>query len=294
MNSRLSSLLSLTLPVVVIWGLNFAVIRVGVAHVGPFTLAALRFATASLPLLWFVERPPVPLPFLLSYGLLFGVAQFTFLFIGMTWGLASGIASLLLQLQAVFTPLLALLLLKENFTRYTASALGLSLAGLAVIISSAEGDHGGIAAVLLGVSAALCWAMSNVVVRFGVRKGYSYKPLSLVVWASFVAVGPFVVLAWASGEDPGLSWEASGSAVLAGLYLGILGTIVAYVLWVRALSLFDAGTVAPFSLLIPILGLAAGALIFGERLTTSEIAGSLMIVAGVIIHIAGTTRSRSL
>ena len=51
------SLLLMVLPVVVLWGLNFAVIRTGVSAIGPFTLAAMRFAVASLPFLIFI-RPP--------------------------------------------------------------------------------------------------------------------------------------------------------------------------------------------------------------------------------------------
>jgi O-acetylserine/cysteine efflux transporter len=290
MNNRLLVLLSLTLPVVVIWGLNFAVIRVGVTNVGPFMLGAMRFAVASLPFLFFVPRPKVPFAFLLCYGTLFGFAQFAFLFVGMKIGLPTGIASLLLQLQAVFTPALAFLLLREPFSRYTAAAMAMSLAGLAAILSSAGHIEGGAVPVLFGVGAAACWAMSNVTVRFGVRKGYEYRPISLVVWASLLPVAPFLVLAWATGEVSPALWDGIGSGILSAIYLGVLGTVVGYMLWVRALSAFDAATVAPFSLMIPVIGLAAGYLIFDETLTRAEVAGSLLIVAGVFIHVVGTAR----
>lgn len=292
MNGRLPVLLSLTLPVVVIWGLNFAVIRVGVTNVGPFMLATMRFAVASLPFLFFVTRPKVPFAFLLCYSALFGFAQFTFLFVGLKIGLPSGIASLLLQLQAIFTPALAFLLLREQFSRYTAAAMVLSLAGLGAILSSAGHMAGGVVPVLFGVGASVCWAMSNVVVRFGVRKGYSYRPLSLVVWASLPPVAPFFILAWTTGEISPVLWDGIGSGVLAALYLGLLGTVVAYMFWVQALSLFDGATVAPFSLMIPVIGLAAGYVIFNETLTRFEMTGSLLIVAGVFIHVAGTARRR--
>lgn len=290
MNGRLPLLLSLTLPVVVIWGLNFAVIRVGVTNVGPFTLAALRFAVASLPFLLFVARPKVPFAFLLCYAMMFGVAQFSFLFVGMKIGLPSGLASLLLQLQAVFTPALAFLLLREQFSRYTAAAMALSLAGLAAILSSAGYAAAGIVPVLFGVAGAASWAMSNVIVRFGVGKGYSYRPLSLVVWASLLPIAPFCIFAWASGEISPALRDGIGSGILAALYLGLLGTVVAYMLWVQALSVFDGATVAPFSLMIPVIGLAAGYLLFDETLTEVEVTGSILIIAGVFIHVVGTAR----
>lgn len=288
MNNKLFVLLSLTLPVVLIWGLNFAVIRVGVTNVGPFTLAAMRFAIASVPFLLFIARPKVPLVFLLSYSALFGFAQFTFLFVGLSIGLPTGIASLLLQLQAVFTPMLAFLMLQEDFSRYTAVAMAMSLAGLAAILNSAGQIQGGLVPALFGVGAAACWAMSNVVVRFGVRNGYKYRPISLVVWASLFPIVPFCILAWATGEISSHLWDGIGSGILSALYLGLLGTVVAYVLWVQALSLFDGATVAPFSLMIPVIGLAAGYVLFAEVLTWAEVAGSLLIVAGVFVHVVGT------
>ena len=288
--SRLPVLLSLTLPVVVIWGLNFAVMRIGVFDVGPFTLAAMRFAIASLPFLLFVARPKVPFAFLFAYAALFAFGQFTFLFVGLKIGLPSGMASLLLQLQAVFTPALAFLLLREPFSRHTAAAMALSLAGLAAILSSAGHMEGGAMPVLFGVAAGACWAMSNVVVRYGVRRGYRYKPHALVIWASLLPIAPFAALAWATGEISPALWDGLGSGFLAALYLGLLGTVVGYMLWVQALSRFDGATVAPFSLMVPVIGLAAGYLIFDERLVLAEVAGSILIIIGVVVHVVGAAR----
>lgn len=291
MNGRLALLLSLTLPTVVIWGLNFAVMRIGVVNVGPFTLAAMRFAFASLPFLLFVARPQVPFLFLLSYACLFGIGQFSFLFVGLKIGLPTGIASLLLQLQAVFTPALAFMLLGEPFSRYTAAAMVLSLAGLAAILSASWHMEGAALPLLFGVGAAMCWAMSNVVVRYGVGKGYVYKSHALVIWASLLAVLPYCVFGWATNEISPALWDGIGTGVFAALYLGILGTVIGYGLWVRALSIFDSSTVSPFSLMIPVIGLGAGYLIFGETLTWVEVSGSILIVAGVFIHVIGTARS---
>lgn len=289
-DNKTLALLSMTVPVVVIWGLNFAVIRVGVTGTGPFMLAAMRFAVASLPFLLFVPPPKVPFLFLASYAAFFAFMQFTFLFVGMKIGLPTGMASLLLQLQAVFTPALAFVLLGERVGRHTVVGMVASLAGLAAILSAA-GDVGGrLVPLLLGVAAAMSWAVSNVVVRIGVRRGYAYRPISLVVWASLIPVLPFSLLAWATGEVTPAAWDGLAAGILSALYLGLLGTVLAYVLWVRALSLFDGATVAPFSLMIPVIGLSAGYLLFGEVLGPAELAGSILIVAGVVVHVYGTVR----
>jgi O-acetylserine/cysteine efflux transporter len=291
MNNKIVLLLALTLPVVVIWGLNFAIIRIGVEDVGPFTLAVMRFAVASLPFMLFVARPNVPLAFLATYALFFGFLQFTFLFVGLGLGLPTGITSLLLQLQAVFTPALAFLFLRETFSLHTVAAMVLSLAGLGAVMSSAGYINGGAVTVLFGVGAAISWALSNVVVRYGVRQGYTYKPIQLVVWASSMPIIPFAILAWMMGEiTPELS-NGLLSGFVAAAYLGLLGTIVGYALWIKALSLFDAATVAPFSLMIPVVGLTTGYIVFSETLTMAEVIGSGLIIAGLLIHIVGTARA---
>lgn len=116
---------------------------------------------ASLPFLLFVARPQVPFGFLLTYACLFGIGQFSFLFVGLKIGLPTGIASLLLQLQAVFTPALALALLREPFSRYTAAAMVLSLAGLVAILSASWHIEGAAVPEPFGVGAAQCRMSSS-------------------------------------------------------------------------------------------------------------------------------------
>ena len=100
------------LVVIVIWGLNFVVMKWGLATLSPLLLCALRFVAASVPLLLFV-RPPrsVGWGLLAAYGLVQGVGQFGLLFTGMKLGMPAGMASVVLQTQAFITMLLAALLM---------------------------------------------------------------------------------------------------------------------------------------------------------------------------------------
>ena len=71
------------LGVVVIWGLNFVVMKVGLQDVGPMLLGAMRFALAALPFLLFVKFPNLPWRYVVGYGLAQGLGQFGFLFLGL-------------------------------------------------------------------------------------------------------------------------------------------------------------------------------------------------------------------
>ncbi|HAZ55274.1 MAG TPA: O-acetylserine/cysteine exporter, partial [Franconibacter helveticus] len=66
----------LALLVVVAWGLNFVVIKVGLHAMPPLLLAGLRFLLVAFPALLFVSRPKVPLSLLLGYGLTISFGQF--------------------------------------------------------------------------------------------------------------------------------------------------------------------------------------------------------------------------
>lgn len=74
----------LALLVVVVWGLNFVVIKVGLHNMPPLMLAGLRFMLVAFPAIFFVARPKVPLNLLLGYGLTISFAQFAFLFVPLT------------------------------------------------------------------------------------------------------------------------------------------------------------------------------------------------------------------
>ncbi len=102
------------LAVVVIWGLNFVVMKVGLQGLSPMLLGALRFAAASLPFLLFVHLPVLPWRFVVGYGLAQGLGQFGFLFLGLQLGMTAGMASVVMQTQAFFTLLLAAPLLGER------------------------------------------------------------------------------------------------------------------------------------------------------------------------------------
>ena len=279
----------LALVVVVVWGLNFVVIKAGVAEVPPLLLGALRFVMAAFPAVLLVPRPRVPWRLWLAYGLTISVGQFAFLFSAIHLGMPSGLASLVLQAQAFFTLILSGLILGEAWRSHQLAGLALAGVGL-TLIGSAHGQSMPLVGFLLTLAAAASWALGNVVTRLIGRHG-PVHPLGLVVWASLVPPLPFLALSWLI-EGPaalvalverGLSLSALGALA----YLAWAATLLGYGLWSRLLGRYPANQVAPFSLLVPVVGLTAGWGIHGERLLPVHLAGGALLMLGLLVNLFG-------
>jgi O-acetylserine/cysteine efflux transporter len=275
--------------VVVIWGLNFVVMKVGLAAFSPMLLGALRFALASVPLLLMVRRPQVPWRFVVGYGLLQGVGQFGLLFTALHLGMPAGLASMVLQAQVFFTALLAALVLGERTRTHQWVGLLVAACGLA-LIGSAHGN-GSADMTLVGfmftVAAALSWAGSNVMLRLMSRRSPHYEPFGFIVWSSAVPVLPFIALAfWFDGVQSvshslaTMQWPG----VFAVCYLAFFATLVGYALWTGLFKRHPAGRVAPFSLLVPVIGLAAARYFLDERLNALQWAGAALVVSGLLVN----------
>ncbi|MFC4277126.1 EamA family transporter [Achromobacter aloeverae] len=275
--------------VVVIWGTNFVVMKLGLKGLGPMLLGALRFAVASLPFLIFVKRPALPWRYIALNGIVQGLGQFGLLFTALKFGMPAGMASVVMQMQAMFTILLAGPLLHERAGMRQWAGLFVAATGLAAI-AIARGEGPGqmtLIGFVLTLGAAFMWAASNMVVRYAKRANPSYDPFAFVVWSSMVPIVPFFALAvMTEGDDT--TWrmlEAFGIREgLAVLYLGLFATLLAYSLWTRLLQRHDAGRVSPYSLLVPIVGLWAGAVAFDEALSALQWLGVGTIMGGLLIN----------
>lgn len=279
------------LGVVVIWGLNFVVMKVGLQDVGPMLLGAMRFALAALPFLLFVKFPNLPWRYVVGYGLAQGLGQFGFLFLGLKLGMTAGMASVVMQTQAFFTLLLAVPVLGERARGAQWLGLGVALAGL-LLIATAHGDGPGqmtLAGFVLTLSAAFMWAVSNLVARLANRVA-DYDPLPFIVWSSVFPIAPFLLLAvWMDG--PQLVWQQvaglSFRSLLVVLFLAWFATLLAYSLWTRLLKRHPAGRVTPFSLLVPVVGLWAAWVFFGELPLPQQWLGTGLVLMGLVVNQLG-------
>ena len=275
--------------VIVVWGVNFVVMKWGLATLSPLLLCALRFVAASLPFLLFVRRPAsLSWSLLVAYGLVQGVGQFGLLFTGMKMGMPAGMASVVLQTQAFITMLMAAVLLGEIPQRWQWGGLCIAIGGL-IFIGTAHGDSAAdmtLAGFVLTVGAASMWASSNLLTRVAAKQG-AYEPVSFIVWTSVVPLVPLLLLSyWVDGPDlmvqqlQGIGWREL--AVIA--YLAFLSTLLGYGLWTRLLQRYAASTVAPLSLLVPVIGLLSAMLLLGESPTGMQWLGTLGVLLGMAVN----------
>jgi O-acetylserine/cysteine efflux transporter len=272
---------SLAVLVAAIWGLNFVVIEVGLEDFPPLLLSALRYTLAALPLLLLGGRPGVPWKWVLAVGAGIGVVKFSLLFVGMDVGMPAGLASLVLQLQAFFTLGFAAVLLGERMRAAQVAGLVLATAGLGLVAAGLDGlaTPAGLALV---IGAAAAWGIANIAIRAAAPP----DPLRFMSWICLVPPVPLLALSLAF-EGPGRVGDALASVDLGGIaavaYIAFIATTVGWAAWAHLLGAYSAGTVAPFSLLVPVFGLGFAALLLGEPLTVRTIAAAALVVSGVLL-----------
>ncbi|WP_373185667.1 EamA family transporter [Halopseudomonas sp.] len=277
--------LLLALVVIVVWGLNFVVIMTGLQHLPPLLLGALRFTLVVFPAILFVRRPQIPWRWLLAYGLTISLGQFAFLFSAMAVGMPAGLASLVLQSQAFFTLLFAAVFIGErvrmpNLVGLVVAAVGLTMIGMQVDRVMT------LAGFLLTICAASMWALGNVVTR---RIG-KVNLVGLVVWGNLVPPLPFLVLSWWLEGPQAIQMAIAGFSLQSAFvlaYLAFGATLLGYSIWGRLLSRYPASQVAPFSLLVPVVGLTSASLLLGDRLGLWQMIGALLVMLGLLINVCG-------
>ena len=275
--------LALVLLVVVIWGLAFVATRWALDDFSPPQLTALRFLIAAAPAL-VLARPRVPWRILVPIGLTLFLGQFLLQFFGIASGMPPGLASIVVQTQALFTILFAALALGERpgYREWTGTAVAFT--GLAMIALTVGRDLTVAGLALTGLSA-VSWGVGNVLVK----QLPPVDMLRLMVWLSLIPPLPSLALSLALDGPHALGTALVASSWLgraAALYLGLIATVLAYAIWGGLLRRYPAATVAPFALLIPFVAACASSLAFGERFGPLRLAGMGLVLLGLAVIVA--------
>ena len=261
------------------WGLNFVVIDVGLESFPPLLFVAVRFVLVAFPAIFLVGRPGVGWRAVLGVGLFTSAGQFGLLFVAIDQGMPAGLASLVLQVQAVFTILLAVALLGERPAARQLAGSALAVGGIAVIALGRGGDVP-LLALLACVLAGASWGLGNVVTR----RARPAAPLALIVWSSLVPPVPLALLSLLLEGAGAWSDAARGmslSGVLAMAYVVGVATFFGYGRWTWLMARHPASTVAPFTLLVPVVGIAAAWAFLGESPGALELAGAAVVLLGL-------------
>lgn len=274
----------IALAVVTIWGFNFTVIKLSVAELPPLLAAALRFFFAGVPVIFFVARPRAPWGLVIAYGMFMGCALYALLNVAIFLGLSASLASLALQVQAMFTIGLAFFVFGEVPRRLQIVGAAVAFSGIGVI---ALGHGAGAELIPLAILmlAAMAWACANIVSK----KAGAIPMIPFTVWGNFFASIPLLGLSFAFEGGPGVLGHVmapSLNVVMLVAFLAYPATLFGFAMWSGLLSRHSAATVAPFTLLVPIAGISSGVLILGEPIHPADVAGGLLIFAGLILTVA--------
>ena len=281
---------ALVLLVVTIWGSNFVVIKLGLGDMPPLMFTSLRFLFAAIPMVFVRRRPAVAWRWLAAWGLTQFALQFALLFVGIKLGMPAGLASLVIQLQAFFTMGLAWGLLRERVRPLQWAGAFVALLGMALVAHHLE-QPATLYGLLMVLGAALSWASANMLTkRIGV-----VDPLGLAAWGSLIAFVPLAALSLLV-EGPAHVAAAlhamSGWAWGAVLYQSYPNTLFGFGVWSMLMRRHAAAELAPYTLLVPAVGMVCASLVLGEALQPWKIGAGLLVLAGLALNQWAARRGR--
>jgi len=278
--------LILALLIVAVWGFNFVVIKVGLHEVPPLLLCSLRFLLTSFPAIFIFKRPAIPFKLLAAYGLTTFALQFGLLFAGIHAGVTPGLAALIIQTQVFFTVLFAAIFLDETINIF--QILGMLIAFIGIgWVGVNLGDTVSLIGFLLVLAAGASWGTGNLLAK----KIRSVNMFALVIWGNFIALPPTLISSLLlDGPTTIMSslHHINGVTLLAILYLVYCSTMFGYGVWSKLLKHYPIATVAPYILLVPVLGFLSSAIALGEPLQSWKFVAAILVVAGLCVNFFGT------
>ncbi|MBN8520854.1 MAG: EamA family transporter [Alphaproteobacteria bacterium] len=271
-----SSLIALW--VVIIWGSNFPVIKLGIEELSPFAFLTLRFFITGLIFLPFMKWPGwLVVRDLFIIGFLIGILHQGLMFYGLQFT-GAGTMSILLQSQVIIATLIGWLFFKEQIGWRTTIGILLGFSGIVVLMG---GFHASteIKGYALGILSALFIALAYIRMR-RLRDMHSPTFIALIN----ITVAP-IMLIMSLAYDCG-SWietlPQADLSVLAGtLAYQVFAISLGHMLWQKLLEKHPVSQVIPWCLLIPVFGVMGGILMLDETFTWNILVGGMMTLAGV-------------
>jgi O-acetylserine/cysteine efflux transporter len=207
------------------------------------------------------------------------------------------LSSLVIQMQVFFTIALGIAFLGEKLRRE--DLIGAAIATIGLVLLGVQKVLDGVTATMIGfalvIAAALAWAAGNVIAKAAAK--YDDDMFALVVWSSLVPPLPLAALAYLF-EGGASTWQAvtTAGALTWGCVLMLAwgATLFGFASWAGLLHRYPTGLISPFALLIPVSGIASGAIFLGEGLAPLQIVGALLVLAGLAENVFGASLRRRL
>jgi O-acetylserine/cysteine efflux transporter len=282
--------LAIVLFVMLLWGGNFVVAKIGLQYMPPIFFVALRFAVVAALLVFFVPVPWGRLKAIAALSVVLGSLHFTLMFNAMR-ALDAGTASVVIQLQVPFAALLAALVFKDKLGWRSIAGMVLAFAGV-LLIAGEPRISGNLPYVGMVVAAAFFFALANI----QMKKLGDVDANSINAWTALFATPQLFLISAVLEQGQIAALQAVSWVFLATLfYQAVIMVIVSYALWYGLLRRYPVGQVVPFMLLLPVLGVLSGAALLGEPITWHTVVGGLLTVAGVgviVLRRAAVTEPR--
>jgi len=269
-----------------IWGSTWLFIKLGLNDLPPLTFAGIRFVIAAIILFSLIAGRRVPLPrkrrdllllaltgvlsFSLNYGLVFWGEQY----------ISSGLAALLQSMLPAFGLIIAHYYLpRERMTLPRMLGALLGVLGVAVIFSnqlqvSGPGALWGSAALVVS---AFCAAYANVLVK---TYGLNLQPSVLAGGQMVFGLIPLMLIGIPLEGNP-LKFHWTPIALISLLYLAIVGTVIAFLLYYWLMHNMDVTKTMLIALVTPVVAVVLGMLILKEELNWRTLVGGVMIMSGI-------------
>lgn len=268
--------LALILLVIVVWGANFAITKIGLESLPPLLLICLRFVAVALILAPFARFPRYQWKQMLALSFVLGGMHFGLMFVGLRT-LDASTAAIAIQLQVPFAALLSAIFLKDRIGWRRALGMMIAFSGVAVIAGEPRlgGQYGALAMVL---AAALVWAIANMMIK-GLK---DLDGIQINVWLAIFAAPQLLLasLVLETGQLEAIR-SAEWTAWFAVVYQAVVVVVLGYGIWYRMLKIYSVNQVIAFTLLVPPVGVASGVLVLGESITLGLIIGGCLTILGV-------------
>jgi drug/metabolite transporter (DMT)-like permease len=269
-----------------IWGSTWLFIKLGLADLPPITFAGIRFVISCailFPLVW-LRHLALPktrtdwfllvgtgvMSFSLNYGLVFWAEQY----------ITSGLAALLQAMLPGFGLILAHIYVPaERMTWVKIGGVILGVCGVGVVFSNQLAISGrqALAGCVAMVLSAFFAAYSNVLVK---THGKNLNPAVIAAYQMFFGLIPLLLYGLAFEGNP-MTFRWTALAILCLLYLAIVGSVIAFLLYYWLMQNMDVTKTMLISLVTPVVAVILGMLVLDEQLSWRTLVGGAMIIAGI-------------
>ncbi|MDG3074734.1 DMT family transporter [Bacillus halotolerans] len=276
-----------------IWGGMYVVVKVVVSVIPPLELVWMRYAVAILALLiiglvkklsWRIHKRDLLL--MIAIGIIGNTISIVTQEVGTNLSSAQ-MGAIITSSTPAFMVIFARLLLKERLNVKKGISVALATIGVFMIVGNGHIDMtnqmGGISLLI----AALTWALMSVLLK---RVPNHYSPIVVTTYSILVAMIILTPFVWMNVNEVHFSQLAHPTIWGGLLYLGIVSTACAFILWNRGIQMLNASSGGLFFFFQPLVGTLLGWLLLGERIGGTFWAGSTLILVGVLLVIREKSR----